>query len=1065
MRKVLILFFSLLSSSLSASTYYIDTSGNDNTGTGSASNPWKSLYKACNSVKTPGDIIHVNAGTYIETRPSILAVNVSIEGEGVNSLIVSHYQSTNNYDGIIQLTSGSNVNQHISNIKLDGDNLTGYQAISIYDRDNVSIHDCIIVDFFLQGIDFGGGTQTGNRVFNNTITNCAGFTSDEHACLSINDNAGMLVFNNYITQNSRPDGQNGVCIESFLGLKDCKIYNNTIIGPVRSSTKNNWSFAIEFWKTQGGIEIYNNNISGLIDFGKDVYKGNYPYGLDFHHNTVGWDELQSEHTDGIQFEQTIESVIIRNNLFKNLETPIYFCQYNYTDDYVKDIYIYNNLLVNVGMRNSNYGAAILFESGPVPPIYEDNINIWNNTIIADPAYPTDYGIWIPSCNKVTNLSIRNNIITGFTDAPIYTQLNASSGSVNLLSIENNLLYNNGNNNAPKYVNITPTNITYKNNIVDNPDFVSAIDFHLSAASPAIGSGIPIPNITTDFEGSSVPNPPNIGCYSTIAGVPSPTYLSSFIENGTPSILEMNYNLALASVIPATPAFSVQVNSASRSVTSVSISGTKVLLTLASPVLYGNVVTVSYTAPSSNPLQTPAGGKAATFTAKSVTNRVAAPPPAPAVPVYVSSAIENAAPSIIGMTYSLALANIIPAASAFSVLVNSAARSVSSVSISGTKVLLTLSSPVAYGNTVTVAYTKPSANPVQTSAGGQAASLTSQTVTNRIAAPPVVVTPPVVPNTAPVVVVNYVTATYSGFVGVMNASGSYDKEKDNLTFSWKAPNNVPVSSTNGSIIQYLAPVVSANQAYDFTLTVSDGKTSQSKTIPVQILPYQPELETAEVISVEASNFKSPFIPDNILDGNKGTMWSASGTDQWLVLELKSAFNIQHLKLAFQPGQKRESYFEIYGSNDKENWELILSKSKSCSFSGDLQVFDFPVSKTEKVFRYIKLAGLGNSTDTWNYISEFSIFGYEHKKPSDYEDQIVKIYPNPARELVNILIDEPTFSPDFIKILTLAGKIIYDNIIDPEVRQLQIPIDFKEGIYVIQMGTSNITMFTQKLIVIR
>ncbi|MBK7480855.1 MAG: hypothetical protein IPI69_14820, partial [Bacteroidales bacterium] len=60
---------------------------------------------------------------------------------------------------------------------------------------------------------------------------------------------------------------------------------------------------------------------------------------------------------------------------------------------------------------------------------------------------------------------------------------------------------------------------------------------------------------------------------------------------------------------------------------------------------------------------------------------------------------------------------------------------SSVSVSGTKVLLTLSSPVAYGNTVTVAYNKPSTNPLQTAAGGQAASLSAQSVTNRIAAPP------------------------------------------------------------------------------------------------------------------------------------------------------------------------------------------------------------------------------------------------------------------------------------------------------------------------------------------
>ncbi len=199
---------------------------------------------------------------------------------------------------------------------------------------------------------------------------------------------------------------------------------------------------------------------------------------------------------------------------------------------------------------------------------------------------------------------------------------------------------------------------------------------------------------------------------------SPVYVSSAVENATPSVIEITYSLALAIVVPATSAFSVQVNSVARSVNSVSVSGTKVSLTLSVPVVNGNTVTVAYTAPSSNPLQTSAGGKAASHAAQTVTNRVNPPLTSP---VYVSSAVENAAPSVIEITYSLALAIVVPATSAFSVQVNSIARSINSVSVSGTKVSLTLSSPVVNGNTVTVAYTAPLSNPLQTSAGGKAAS--------------------------------------------------------------------------------------------------------------------------------------------------------------------------------------------------------------------------------------------------------------------------------------------------------------------------------------------------------
>ena len=547
----------------------------------------------------------------------------------------------------------------------------------------------------------------------------------------------------------------------------------------------------------------------------------------------------------------------------------------------------------------------------------------------------------------------------------------------------------------------------------------------------------------------------------------PAYVSSEIKDAARSVVEMTYSLSLANIVPAASAFTVQVNSTARSVSSVSVSGTKVLLTLSSPAAYGNTVTVAYTKPSSNPLQTSAGGQAATIGAQSVTNRIAAPA-APAVPVYASAAVENAAPSVVEITYSLALASIVPAVSAFTVQVNGAARSVSSVSVSGTRVLLTLSSPVVYGNTVTVAYTKPSSNPLQTSAGGQAATIGAQAVTNRVnqvTPPPVVNPPPVVTNTPPVPVVKFPQRTYTGFVGEINASESYDADKDNLSFSWKIPDNIPVSSETGGIIQFLAPVIESDQTYEFILTVSDGKTTQTKIVPIVIVPFEPELETAEVISATASNYYSTNHPSNAIDGNIGTMWSSKGEEQSLILELKSPYIINHVKIAFQPGQKSESYFDIFGSNDGETWEPILTKASSCSFSGGIHVFVFPLSKSISEFRFLKFVGLGNSVDTWNYISEFRVFGYRYKKSADFEDLIVKLYPNPARELVNVRIDDDGFNPDFVRILAMDGKVMYSDIVDPLVRNFQIPVNFNHGVYIVQMGTGNITMFTQKLVVFK
>jgi len=151
--------------------------------------------------------------------------------------------------------------------------------------------------------------------------------------------------------------------------------------------------------------------------------------------------------------------------------------------------------------------------------------------------------------------------------------------------------------------------------------------------------------------------------------------------------------------------------------------------MASPVVYGDVVTVAYTQPAANPVQTASGGKAVTLSAQTVTNKVAS-----AIPGYVSSVVENATSSLLEMTYNLTLANIVPAVSAFSVQVNATARTISKVAISGSKVQLTLSSAIKYGDIIIVSYTKPATNPIQTATGGLAATISAQPVTNNLINP-------------------------------------------------------------------------------------------------------------------------------------------------------------------------------------------------------------------------------------------------------------------------------------------------------------------------------------------
>jgi hypothetical protein len=546
MKRLIFILFIFCSVLQAQTTWYIDPGGNDVSGVGTMGNPWRTLWKATSTVPAilgdPGDIIHVNAGTYLESTQSELECDISIEGVGYNSFIKSHFRNSGDYEGVILLSGGTNTAQHISGIRLDGDNLTGYKAIGIYNRNNVEIYNCFFNSFYYTGVEWGGSAEcTGNEFHNNTMTNCGGCipqfsTLGHHYNLCITQQTGMKVYNNTITQNQRADGSNGGGVRSSYDpghFDDIEFYGNTIT--CQTNVTANWVFALEVWYVHG-MSMHDNIISGNIDFGKDITPGGYAYGLDFYNNTVGWSTLQTANKIGIECEQTADGVNIHHNTFYNLAQPIYFCQYKYTDDYVRDINIYSNKIYNI----SGYG--IRFENGSngtgcSPPQYYSNINIWNNTIVSHVTSKGSYGILLPTeanAGSLTSLTIKNNIIQGFNSYAIYgyRQDNDYSQAIAGLNITYNDFYGNGVNSA--YFNgFTPTYYTSNPNITTIPGFNSATDFHLQSGSGNIGAGTVIGTpVLTDFEATSWRSPPSIGCYEYGAGPIIPTVTTTAISNIT-----------------------------------------------------------------------------------------------------------------------------------------------------------------------------------------------------------------------------------------------------------------------------------------------------------------------------------------------------------------------------------------------------------------------------------------------------------------------------------------------------------------------------------------------------
>ena len=106
-----------------------------------------------------------------------------------------------------------------------------------------------------------------------------------------------------------------------------------------------------------------------------------------------------------------------------------------------------------------------------------------------------------------------------------------------------------------------------------------------------------------------------------------------------------------------------------------------------------------------------------------------------LPIIQTSVVENATSSVLELTYNLSLSSaIVPVVSSYSVLVNGVARTANAIVISGTKVQLTLSSAIKYGDIITASYTLPATNPLQTTSGGIAASFSLRAVTNNLVSP-------------------------------------------------------------------------------------------------------------------------------------------------------------------------------------------------------------------------------------------------------------------------------------------------------------------------------------------
>jgi len=109
-----------------------------------------------------------------------------------------------------------------------------------------------------------------------------------------------------------------------------------------------------------------------------------------------------------------------------------------------------------------------------------------------------------------------------------------------------------------------------------------------------------------------------------------------------------------------------------------------------------------------------------------------------------------------------------------------------------------------------------------------------------------------------------------------------------------------------------------------------------------------------------------VPQNTVDGDFNTRWSALGTNQWIQFDLLSPHLIDAVSIAFFSGASRIAYFNVQCSGDGTNWVQLFS-GQSSGTTTNLERFEV----TNRWARYVRIVGNGNSASLWNSYTEVQL----------------------------------------------------------------------------------------------
>jgi len=385
--------------------FFVATNGNDLTGNGSPSNPWRTITKALDSV---------NDGDQVLVRPGIYEGRIRIRGNFNNGVTVRSevpYQAQlrANNDTVVtvfgargitlegfDIGRSSPTNQPIV-LQIDGQGVTGTV-------ENITLRNNILHDSYNNDILKIGNAARNIQVTGNIFYNQA--ESDEH--IDINSVTDIRVSDNIFLNNFAGSNRPTPASSSFIVIKDSNEDDDGILGSDRVTVQRNvflnWegsvgsNFILIGEDGQPYYEARNVLVENNLLLGNSTRQIRAPFGvkgaenITFRHNTLVGDLPGNAFAFRLNTEG--DNLPNRNiNFYNNIFSDPTGTMRDFSDTPIGETISFN-LTRNLYWNGGN----------PIPTDTEDQINFSNDTagLTANPELASQNGILLPLWNSQTN---------------------------------------------------------------------------------------------------------------------------------------------------------------------------------------------------------------------------------------------------------------------------------------------------------------------------------------------------------------------------------------------------------------------------------------------------------------------------------------------------------------------------------------------------------------------------------------------------------------------------------------------------------------------------------------